>query len=213
MTEADWSASADPKAMLEFLRADGRAGERKQRLFAVACCRRLGPLLRDARLRGAVEAAERAADGDRRGLARAYRLAVYGLRAAAEHRAGAAVCAASCAALGAVHAHAASAADVVSTWAARAGEGPDVQASLLRELYGNPLRPVHLDPAWLAWGLGTVAKMARVVSDERRFDELPILADALEEAGCQDADILTHCRQGGGHLPGCWVLDAVLGKR
>jgi hypothetical protein len=48
--------------------------------------------------------------------------------------------------------------------------------------------------------------------DARAFDRLPLLADALEEAGCADADILAHCRSGGGHLRGCWVVDLLLGK-
>jgi hypothetical protein len=56
------------------------------------------------------------------------------------------------------------------------------------------------------------AKLARSIYQEERFHDLPVLADALEEAGCTDADILAHCRQPGSHVRGCWVVDAILGK-
>jgi hypothetical protein len=70
-------------------------------------------------------------------------------------------------------------------------------AKFLRCVAGNPFRPVIIDPAWLAWHDGTVTKIAKAIYDERRFTDLPILADALEEAGCRDADILGHCRSEG----------------
>jgi hypothetical protein len=82
--------------------------------------------------------------------------------------------------------------------------------SLLREVVGNPFRPVALDPAWLAWNHGTVPAIARRVYEERAFHDLPILADALEDAGCTEADILAHCRQPGEHVRGCWVVDLIL---
>jgi hypothetical protein len=66
--------------------------------------------------------------------------------------------------------------------------------------------------AWLAWEGGTVAKMARAIYEERTFDRLPILADALEEAGCENEEILNHCRRPSEHLRGCWALDLILGK-
>jgi hypothetical protein len=86
------------------------------------------------------------------------------------------------------------------------------QASLLREIVGNPLNPVARNLAWLAWNDGAVPKLAHDIYEERRFEDLPILADALEEAGCANADILAHCRQPGAHVRGCWVLDLLLGK-
>ena len=73
-------------------------------------------------------------------------------------------------------------------------------------------RPIALDPDWLAWDSGMVVKVAQAIYDERAFDRLPILADALEEAGCHDADILQHCRQPGEHVRGCWVVDLLLSK-
>jgi hypothetical protein len=87
-----------------------------------------------------------------------------------------------------------------------------IRLSLIRDVFGNPFRPVVIDPAWLAWNGGAVVKMARVIYDERRFEELPILADALEEAGCADGVLLEHLRSGSVHARGCWALDAVLGK-
>jgi hypothetical protein len=81
---------------------------------------------------------------------------------------------------------------------------------LLREVVGNPFRPAALDLDWLTWREGTVPKIARVIYAERRFEDLPILADALEEAGCTSADILGHFREPGAHVRGCWALDCIL---
>ncbi|WP_246173617.1 hypothetical protein [Limnoglobus roseus] len=83
------------------------------------------------------------------------------------------------------------------------------QAWLLRDIFGNPFRPVACDPAWRT---STAVGLAEVIYDDRAFDRLPILADALQDAGCEDADILAHCRGDGPHVRGCWVVDLVLGK-
>jgi hypothetical protein len=83
----------------------------------------------------------------------------------------------------------------------------------IREIFGNPFRPVSVDPSWVAWNDGTVVKLAQAIYDDRTFDHLPILADALEEAGCDNADILNHCRKPGVHVRGCWVVDLILGKK
>jgi hypothetical protein len=72
---------------------------------------------------------------------------------------------------------------------------------------------VAVGPSWLAWNDGTVVKLAQGIYDDRAFDRLPVLADALEEAGCDDADILDHCRRPGEHVRGCWVVDLLLGKK
>ena len=80
---------------------------------------------------------------------------------------------------------------------------------LVRDIVGNPFRPLAFDPAWRTeQTIGIAGKMY----DEREFAAMPILADALEEAGCDNADILTHCREPGVHVRGCWVVDLVLGK-
>jgi hypothetical protein len=87
------------------------------------------------------------------------------------------------------------------------------QARRLRDLFGNPFRPVILDPTWLCWNDGATVKIAQSLYDGRRFTELPILADALEDAGCTDRAVIEHCRAGGGHVRGCWVVDLLLGKK
>ena len=83
------------------------------------------------------------------------------------------------------------------------------QADLLREVMGNLYRAVAVEPAWLTWNGGAVPKMAQAVLAEARFSDLPILADALEEAGCTDAGLLGHLRGPGPHVRGCWALDLV----
>jgi hypothetical protein len=80
---------------------------------------------------------------------------------------------------------------------------------LLRCIVGNPFRPVVFDPAWRT---ETAVALASAIYAERAFDRLPILADALEEAGCDNTDVLAHCRGPGPHARGCWVVDGVLGK-
>jgi hypothetical protein len=87
------------------------------------------------------------------------------------------------------------------------------QIGALHEIFGNPFRPVSLDLCWLAWNGGTVAALAQAIYTDRAFDRMPILADALEDAGCSDADILAHCRQPGEHVRGCWVVDLLLGTK
>ncbi len=84
------------------------------------------------------------------------------------------------------------------------------QCEWLRDIMGNPFRSPRFEPAWLRWRDGAVAKMARSIYDERRFSDLPNLADALAEAGCTDPTILDHCRQPGNHVRGCWVVDLCL---
>jgi hypothetical protein len=79
----------------------------------------------------------------------------------------------------------------------------------LRCLFGNPFRSLTVEPAWMAWNGGTVPKLAAMIAEEGRWADVPILADALEEAGCVDAAILDHCRQPSEHLPGCWVVEMV----
>jgi hypothetical protein len=88
-----------------------------------------------------------------------------------------------------------------------------LQADLLRELFGNPFRPVTVDPAWLQANDSTVVRLAQVIYEEGRYDDLPIMADALLDAGCQNEDLLEHCRLPREHVKGCWVVDALLGKR
>lgn len=87
------------------------------------------------------------------------------------------------------------------------------QAALLREIIGNPFHSASLNESWMLWNNGTVRKLAKAMYVERRFADLPLMADALEEAGCDNEDILAHCRSRDEHVRGCWVLDLLLGKQ
>ncbi|HJT34677.1 MAG TPA: hypothetical protein VJ783_21805 [Pirellulales bacterium] len=88
-----------------------------------------------------------------------------------------------------------------------------LESSLLRDIIGPLIfRPINLPAGVLTWNGGAVVEMAQGIYREGAFDRLPILADALEEAGCDDADIISHCRQRRPHVRGCWVVDLLLGK-
>ena len=81
---------------------------------------------------------------------------------------------------------------------------------LLRDIFGNPFRPVVIDPAWRT---STVVALARQMYNSRDFSPMPILADALQDAGCDNEDILNHCRDASvPHVRGCWVVDLALGQ-
>jgi hypothetical protein len=233
VTEAEWVTCIDPNPMLGFLR--GNASQRKMRLFACACSRSIWQLFTDPRSRRAVQIAEKAADGmatetelasvkealeqlDFSGQPAqatkriAYKVAFQKDQINADisrdvDEANTADDAAGVAAYSVVK----RSSDPAGWEAARNGE-KERQTAFLRDIFGNPFRPVAIDPAWLAWRDGTVPKIARTIYDERRFAELSILADALEEAGCADAEILIHCRGDDPHVRGCWVVDFLLGK-
>ena len=83
------------------------------------------------------------------------------------------------------------------------------QTDLLRDIFGSPFRPIVADPAWLT---PTAVAIATAIYADRAFERMPILADALEEAGCTNEDVLLHCRSDGQHVRGCWVVDLLLGK-
>jgi hypothetical protein len=221
MTEAEWLGSADLDLMLTFLRR--KSSPRKLRLFAVACCRHIWRLLKANECRRAVEAAELYADGmvgrkELQAAARSaekvasdlvfeatimMRLAKYAERDAAN---AAALVARQLLAPRAVAAKVREAVTATSMT-------PKCQCSVLRDLFGPLLfRTVGVEPAWLSWNDGTVPKIIQGIYDDRAFDRMPVLADALEDAGCDNADILAHCRSGGEHVRGCWVLDLLLGR-
>jgi hypothetical protein len=94
-----------------------------------------------------------------------------------------------------------SAAEALAEW--------DVQADLVREVFGNPSRPVAFEPTWLT---PEVDALARRIDCEQRLDLMPALGDALEVAGCTETAVLEHCRRPGGHVRGWWVVDALLGR-
>lgn len=251
MTEVEWLTSEDPQQMLAWLCTPGDVGlqggygrkgaefDRKLRLFACACCRQVWELLTDRRSCQAVAMAEAYADGKvsstDRGLSfnssnhiddPAERFLVRAtLRFEAAYGANQA---ASCLLM--------------------EQYGPPKVAALLRCFFGNPFRWLDKRPGWLVWRGTTAIKLAQAIYDERAFERLPILADALEEAGvpadeqcskcngkkvfwvsdrfgmdrmdCSNCNgtgrvphpLLVHCRDGGIHCRGCWVVDLILGR-
>jgi hypothetical protein len=221
MTEAEWLACGDPAPMLEFVRHN--ASDRKCRLVACACCRALDHIV-DDRQRQAVEAAEQFADGKMGsrefwrasdGFSNKHHQFFDAVSDGDRHPAPSVVsdCLVSCACVheprdqgepwdGACDA----------TFTAGYVSPPDlrsVRGHLIRDIFGNPFRPVAFDPRWrTADALG----LARAVYEDRAFDRLPLLADALMDAGCAGEQILDHCRGPGPHVRGCWVVDLVLGK-
>jgi hypothetical protein len=227
MTEAEWLDSSNPELMLQFL--DGKVSDRKLRLFICACCRRIWDQLRDERSQRAVETAERYADGTAtsRELAAARTPALRAARGRGADPAWAAYWAVNGSAARTVWNGAAAAFEAEARSAAldaRVGKGNESaawnvgwntglkgQAALLREIVGNPFRPVRLDPLWLAWNDGAVRKLAQAIYGSRRLADLPLLADALEESGCDDAELLGHCRRPRGHVRGCFAVDLLAG--
>jgi hypothetical protein len=205
MTEAGWLECTDPELMLEFLR--GKASDRKLRLFATARCREVWPLFTEQRSRDAVEMAEQWAENrNESALAAAHAAAMVGFQEALDkwiHRLP-------------VHATEQDASNAALLIANHRGPTLWHRASIanqIREVFGNPCHPSPpINPIILGWNDGIVVKLAQGIYDERAFDRLPILADALEEAGCQDADILGHCRHAAVHVRGCWVVDLLTGR-
>ncbi len=223
MTEAEWMTSKDWYPMLRFLqrRASDRDGDlpetsrdylcRKEYLFTAACCRLLWDRLTDG-FRSAVVDLERRADDPGQsdakwveiddnwediegGLESSRQVAPKRMRAAFD------------ALEDALNA------SYLDGWVYSTVTNRKKQTPLARDIFGNPFRPVVVDPAWLLRNGGLVRKLAQSAYDERALDRLPVLADALEEAGCTDADILSHCRSPGPHVRGCWVVDTLLGKQ
>ncbi len=237
MTEAEWQGGSDPYAMLDY--AAGKVSGRKLRLFACAGVRRhWDQLCHDARPRAAVEVSERFADGlaTAEELAAARVPAVMAATDAPFFSAPAYE-AASLAAdevVGemAVHGFLVPIHRVLRAchqMAVRAGAYEGVpgrdeqqaqkeavawedraQCAALRDVAGNLFRPVALDPAWLARAGGAALLLARLIYDNDQFGDLPFLADALEDAGCTDEQLLAHCRAPGAHRRGCWAVDLLL---
>lgn len=240
MTEQQWRTCNDPKPMLRLLR--GKARHRKLRLLACACCRRVWDLLSAESRQAVLVAervADGLASADE--LRSASHHATRPARDAAAKRISNFPGAAGKAAAALVGSDAysrvyaaygdqlrqdapqqAARELVLSVKAAQdprdayleaeANEAAE-QAALVRDLFGDPCRAMPTtDPSWLAWNDGTLRKLAQAIYDERAFNRMPVLADALEEAGCTNQDILSHCRGAGQHARGCWVIDLLLGR-
>lgn len=87
------------------------------------------------------------------------------------------------------------------------------QADFVRDLFGPlPFREIPIAPDWFGWNNGSIVKIANTMYENEDFGDFAILGDLLEEAGCQDRQILSHCRTSKPHIKGCWLLDLLLGK-
>jgi hypothetical protein len=189
-----------------------KSGKRKLRLFACGCCRLLWDVLTDSRLRHAVEVAERFAEGEatRKELETAREVVVrLEGRIILSDATAVRDCATSM--VGQATLGTASHAAFGVLCFPQALEENKV-CGLLRCVFSNLVIPVTMKSSWRDWNGALVRKLAQSIYDERNFAALPILADALEEAGCANADILAHCGEGGVHSRGCWVLDLILSK-
>ncbi len=233
VTEVRWLNGTRPIDLLYHLRFE--ASERRTILFNCACCRRIWHLI-DSEDRGAVTEAESNCDDrvalheldlrlepeqiadlvmhglgppnhevseDLRHLLStrtAIRLRLggrgYGIGSLANAVAGLTAGAASKDTRSSVHSAALQAEE-------------EFQARLARDIFGNPFRPVTFDPRWRS---SNSVEIARTIYEDRAFDRMPILADALMDAGCEEPRIIEHCNGPGPHVRGCWVVDLVLGK-
>lgn len=222
MTEMGWVTATDPMPGVEWL-LKRKGSKRKLRLFAVACCRRIWHLLNDERSRQAVDKTELFADGLISHSEQS--LALEG--ASAANSGGGYSNAVGAVALTAELwlnpspelSYSPLTASYSAAWATSEAQHATTDAiyleerkahvSLLRDIFGNPFRPITLDHSWLT---STVLALANGIYEKRAFDRMPILADALQDAGCDNENILNHCRQPGEHVRGCWVVDLLLGK-
>jgi hypothetical protein len=205
MTEADWLARNNLSGMLDHVIAISRNSERcrrKLRLLACAGCRRIWHLLGETSQR-AVEVSEQFADG----------WATWeDLRCAGEAAERVALELERCSRFGWNAARTAAAVAGDARAAAERAVGMAGDMDMLRDVFSNPFRPVVLEKSWLGWNNGCVAEMAQAIYEDRQFCDLPILADALMDAGCDNPDILDHCSRPAAHVRGCWVLDLLLEK-
>src|SRR5437660_1186476 len=207
MTETEWLTCADPRPLLAFVKK--RSSDRKLRLFAAVCCRRVWHLLAEEWSRQAVEIAESYADGllSDAELKEANRKAGWAAGWAEQAEAAEAAAWASAGKRETdwveIAADRASQAETLSTSKRQA------QAELVRDIFGNPFRTVVMKPAWRTQ---RVLKLAETIYQGRAFDRMPELADVLKAARCNSPEMLSHCRGPGEHARGCWVVDLVLGK-
>jgi hypothetical protein len=189
VTEGEWVACDDARLMVTFVRT--RLSDRKARLLACVAAAMVLPVVgtRNRRkLRAAIAAAEAFADGtDVTGEMERLRPQCWAVTTPDARQCAVETC-----------------------------RDPGIrqrQAELavaLRCITGNPFRPVHFSPEWRTT---TAVSLARTMYDAHDFSAMPILADALQDAGCDNDDILSHCRDATAtHVRGCWVVDLVLDK-
>jgi hypothetical protein len=215
MTETEWLKCGDPRTMLRFL--SPRLSERVVRFFAMLACRAGPTLAAHEALEIALETTEKMIEGEASPgeVAEAASAIEWGRYEMCEslnnlavavdvaYKPGSALLEAAELAVASL-----SAVYPLIEIGGQEDEGYAAQCHLLRELI--PFRPIARDPSWLT---SDVLLLARGIYDEKAFDRMPILADALQDAGCENVDVLSHCRDSGEHVRGCWVVDLLLGKK
>jgi hypothetical protein len=212
VTEQEWLLCEEPEVLMNYLILNHPDfTHRKGRLFFCGCCRRFSNHFCHANVKTVLELIETYADKllKRKDLVAQFRslAASVSLTGTNDNPAEAAVFSLS------------DPGRVNARWlfylthlaAEQLGRADETarQADLARDVFGNPFRDVSTSATWAT---STVTNLARAMYEDRAFDRLPILADALEEAGWADTDILNHCRGPGPHVRGCWVVDLILGK-
>jgi hypothetical protein len=229
MTAEEWEAAAEPQQLLRFVSEN--ASDRRLRLFGCACLRRVLPLLGDEAVnRKTVEFAERFADGlatrnELHGQAwgpvgQAFAVVLWTAFDAAETAAEFGAGMVRLSTVGEVPWGPDSAAaralvdEMMSPeqqeWARAAADDERLaQAHFARDIFGNPFRPVVFDPRWRT---ADVVGLALGIYEDRAFDRLPLLGDALMDVGCGDDQLLAHCHSDGPRARGCFAVDLVLGK-
>jgi hypothetical protein len=249
MNEQDWFTWWDAFDLLSWCEDDEhKLSERKLRLFAVACCRTIWPLLTDELCRRAVEVVEWAAEHEinREALDAVKRDAEEKLRDNEPKAFGSSATKEAILAYyfsqlasqltldGFIYRYMAQ--DLADTvrglgmrasipsqlWGTADGDAiaikyvnnrGEIECRLVREIFCYPLRPVAIDPAWLQWNGGSVSAIADRIYRNCEFELMPLLADALQTAGCAETSIIKHCHCKEPHVRGCWVLDLLLSKQ
>jgi hypothetical protein len=229
MTEAEWLACGNSEPMLRFIKSHRgmrkQIKQRKQKLFCVSCCRQIWSGYSDEQ-RHSIEVFERSADN--RATIDELSLAEMQANRAWLKDAGSGApfaclqlfwvaadgLAVSTSVLRALYEQQQAGANepfdsLVGRRSGAFPSGERVQCAILRDIFGNPFRPITFSPEWRT---DTTIALARQMYESRDFSGMPILADALQDAGCDHGDILNHCRQPGEHVRGCWVVDLLSGK-
>jgi hypothetical protein len=220
MTESEWLAGTDPYVLLDSISV--KVTDRKRWLFAVACYRGALPILRHEQFQAGIHALERRAEeiatgGEchKAGSALRHLHGEIGVSAPTADETAASYAALILYRLLVGSSGRYAARDAYTHTAellCRVMQDERHPVKLMRDIFGNPFSPITLLANWLHWNDSCPVRIAEAIYDERAFDRLPILADALEDAGCDNADILAHCRGPGPHVRGCWVVDLLLGK-
>jgi hypothetical protein len=227
MTEEKWLSACDLEALIKYL--EDKTSERKLRLYSCACARLVQRLFPNERCETAVQVAERFADrmvgaSELLGHWQIAHDITARLNNSYLHRRDPTqkvAWAAANAARYTLEEAALECAEVnCQTYFIYPYELPQWEAlwprkseeyylNCLYDIFGNPFRLVAIDPDWRT---SNVVSLAKDMYESRDFTAMPILSDALQDAGCENADILDHCRGPGPHVRGCWVVDLLLGK-